>query len=113
MIQSQSFRSNWPEVLRRCRSLEAKRLAALKTPDLLALGVDELDARVWIGGTFAREIGKRIGDGQRALRAEKLMVRVLTARMRFLTNLVIKSPDQLAFLAGWTERVMAQIEAVL
>lgn len=45
--------------------------------------------------------------------AEKLMVRVLTARMRFLVNLVIKSPDQLAFLNGWTERVMAQIEAVL
>ena len=45
--------------------------------------------------------------------AESLMVRVLTARMRFLVNLVLKSPDQLAFLAGWTERVMAQIEAVL
>ena len=45
--------------------------------------------------------------------AEKLMVRVLTARMRFLSSLVTKSPDQVAFLAGWTERVMAQIEAVL
>lgn len=44
---------------------------------------------------------------------EKLMVRVLTARMRFLVNLVLKSPDQLAFLSGWTERVMCQIEAVL
>jgi hypothetical protein len=41
------------------------------------------------------------------------MVRVLTARMRFLVNLVLKSPDQLAFLSGWTERVMCQIEAVL
>ena len=45
--------------------------------------------------------------------AEKLMVRVLTARMRFLSSLITKSPDQVAFLSGWTERVMAQIEAVL
>lgn len=45
--------------------------------------------------------------------AEKLMVKVLTERMRFLADLVAKSPDQLAFLRGWTERIMLQIESVL
>lgn len=42
-----------------------------------------------------------------------LVVRVLAQRMRFLANLVTKDPSQVAFLSGWTERVMAQMEAVL
>lgn len=41
------------------------------------------------------------------------VVRLLAQRMRFLVNLVVKDPTQLAFLSGWTERVMAQMEAVL
>ena len=42
-----------------------------------------------------------------------VLVRTLTERLRFLVELVVKSPDQLAFLKGWTERVVLQIEAVV
>lgn len=42
-----------------------------------------------------------------------LMIRFLAQRQRFLASLVVRSPDQLPFLVGWTERVMSQVEALL
>lgn len=62
-------------------------------------------------GPETLEAANEKADDERAMAA--VAIRTLTARQRFYSGLVAKHPDQIAFLVGWTERAMSQIEALL